>query len=207
MLDEPLAALDQKLRERLLIELVDLQSELKTTFVYVTHDQSEALTVADNIAILNYDGEIEQIASPRKIYEYPASSFVANFIGSTNLLKGKLGKSDDKWEIYNDEIGTIEVTQEVGKEDLLGREMLLSIRPEKIMITKNIVNGFSNWLQGEVSGIIYYGRSTLYNVKLKSGLIVQVFEQNDEHIIRESIDYDDKVNLYWQKENALLLEK
>lgn len=207
LLDEPLAALDQKLRERLLIELVDLQSELKTTFVYVTHDQSEALTVADNIAILNYDGEIEQIASPRKIYEYPASSFVANFIGSTNLFKGKFGKSDDKWEIYNSEIGVLEVALEAGKEYLIGKEVLVSIRPEKIMITKNAVTGFSNWMQGIVSGIIYYGRSTLYNVKLQSGITVQVFEQNDEHIARENIDYDDKVNLYWQKENAVLLEK
>lgn len=209
LLDEPLAALDQKLRERLLIELVDLQAELKTTFVYVTHDQSEALTVADTIAIMNYDGEIEQIASPRKIYEYPSSSFVANFVGSTNIFTGKLMHRDGKAELYNQEIGSLDVVIDKDKESFIGRDVLMSIRPEKILITKKVVDGFSNWLSGEVSGIIYYGRSTLYNVTLKNGHIVQVFEQNDEHIVQESmnIDYDDKVNLYWQKENSVLLEK
>lgn len=211
LLDEPLAALDQKLRERLLIELVDLQYELKTTFVYVTHDQSEALTVADSIAIMNYDGEIEQIATPRNIYEYPTSSFVANFVGSTNIFKGKVKEEDNVFYLSDNELGNLPIALEASKQFVQpGKELLMSIRPEKILITKKNVEGFSNHLQGEVSGIIYYGRSTLYNVKLKSGQLVQVFEQNDEHIIPDqatSIDYDDKVNLYWQKENAVLLEK
>lgn len=207
LLDEPLAALDQKLRERLLIELVDLQSELKTTFVYVTHDQSEALTVADRIAIMNYDGEIEQIATPRKIYEYPNSSFVANFVGSTNIFRGKVVELDNKFELYSPDIGGLDIVLDPDKQIFVNKDLLMSIRPEKILITKKVVTGFSNWLSGEVCGMIYYGRSTLYNVRLKNDKVIQVFEQNDEHIAHENIDYDDKVNLYWQKENAVLLEK
>ena len=88
LLDEPLAALDFKLRERMLIELIELQDKLKTTFVYVTHDQFEALTVADQMAIMNHRGEIEQIGTPKEIYEFPHSSFVAKFVGTTNIFSG-----------------------------------------------------------------------------------------------------------------------
>src|ERR1700722_168321 len=94
LLDEPLAALDFKLRERMLIELIELQDKLKTTFVYVTHDQFEALTVADQMAIMNHKGEIEQIGTPKEIYEFPVSSFVARFVGTTNILGGKLRHVD-----------------------------------------------------------------------------------------------------------------
>lgn len=94
LLDEPLAALDFKLRERMLIELIELQDKLKTTFVYVTHDQFEALTVADQMAIMNTKGEIEQIGTPKEIYEFPHSSFVAKFVGTTNILSGTLRHVD-----------------------------------------------------------------------------------------------------------------
>ncbi|HVW99035.1 MAG TPA: ATP-binding cassette domain-containing protein, partial [Candidatus Babeliaceae bacterium] len=89
LLDEPLAALDFKLREKMLLELIKLQEKLKITFLYVTHDQFEALTVADQMAIMNHHGEIEQIGTPKEIYEFPVSSFVARFVGSTNILQGK----------------------------------------------------------------------------------------------------------------------
>ena len=88
LLDEPLAALDSTLRERVMVELIALQDTLKTTFIYVTHDQLEALTVADQMAIMNYDGQIEQIGTPKEIYEFPASAFVAQFVGTTNIFEG-----------------------------------------------------------------------------------------------------------------------
>ena len=90
LLDEPLAALDVKMREQLLIELIDLQDSIQTTFVYVTHDQTEALTVADQMAIMNYDGQIEQVGTPQEIYEFPVSSYVAQFVGKANIFKGVL---------------------------------------------------------------------------------------------------------------------
>lgn len=208
LLDEPLAALDLKLRERMLIELIELQSTLKTTFVYVTHDQFEALTVADTMAIMNEEGDIEQIGTPQEIYEFPVSSFVAKFVGTTNILEGVLmrGEKTNQVEIAN--LGTFEVAVPENKrwmED--GSRVLLSIRPEKIEIRKSLIDGFSNKWLGIVEAIVYHGRSTQYNVRLKNNQIIQVFEQNEEHFEREVIDYDDQVYLYWQKENVVLLDR
>lgn len=208
LLDEPLAALDQKLRERMLIELIDLQSALKTTFVYVTHDQFEALTVADTMAIMNQDGEIEQIGTPKEIYEFPVSSFVAQFVGSTNIFKGIYRIEGHRAFICVENLGNFEVPLDTKKEWLKPeRSVLMSLRPEKIEITKTPLAGFSNELTGTVQSIVYHGRSTQYNVKIANQQIIPVFEQNEEHFVKESIDYDDRVYLYWQKENVVLLEK
>lgn len=208
LLDEPLAALDLKLREKMLIELIDLQATLKTTFVYVTHDQFEALTVADHMAIMNHDGEIEQVGTPKEIYEFPVSTFVAAFVGTTNLLKGVLHIVGEQCHIEFSGLGMFEVVGSKEKEWMRhGNTVFMSIRPEKIDISKTPMTGFSNALEGIVQSIVYHGRSTQYNVQLKNGEIVQVFEQNEEHFPQEIIDYDDPVFLYWQKENVVLLEK
>jgi len=207
LLDEPLAALDLKLRERMLIELIDLQSELKTTFVYVTHDQFEALTVADLMAIMNYDGEIEQVGTPKEIYEFPISSFVAKFVGTTNIFEGILTEENGSYKISIVDIGVIKVVVTERRKFEPGSSLLMSLRPEKIEISKKELEGFDNHLKGIVQSIIYHGRSTEYSVKLPSGFLVQVFEQNEEHFPQEIIDYDDVVHLYWQKENVVLLEQ
>lgn len=208
LLDEPLAALDLKLRERMLLELIDLQSTLKTTFVYVTHDQFEALTVADIMAIMNPDGQIEQIGTPKEIYEFPVSSFVAQFVGSTNIFKGVLKTNNEKHQLEIEGIGTCDIVLPKQKEWATnGSNILMSVRPEKIDISKTPLEGFSNALQGTVASIMYHGRSTQYNVRLANGQVIQVFEQNEEHFPKEVIDYDDQVYLYWQKENVVLLEK
>jgi len=208
LLDEPLAALDLKLREKMLIELIDLQATLKTTFVYVTHDQFEALTVADHMAIMNDDGEIEQVGTPKEIYEFPVSTFVAAFVGTTNLLKGVLHVNDDAYKIEFPGLGIFDVVGSKEKEWMRnGNTIFMSIRPEKIEISKTPMTGFSNELQATVQSIVYHGRSTQYNVRLQNGEVIQVFEQNEEHFPQEIIDYDDHVFLYWQKENVVLLEK
>ncbi|HLJ31151.1 MAG TPA: ABC transporter ATP-binding protein [Candidatus Babeliales bacterium] len=208
LLDEPLAALDLKMREKMLIELIDLQDNLQTTFVYVTHDQFEALTVADYMAIMNHDGEIEQVGTPKEIYEFPISTFVAAFVGTTNLFKGVLHMRSDHCRIEFVGLGMFEVVCSQEKEWLRdGNTIFMSLRPEKIDISKTPLTGFSNALEGIVQSIVYHGRSTQYNVRLKNNEIVQVFEQNEEHFPQETIDYDDPVFLYWQKENVVLLEK
>jgi spermidine/putrescine transport system ATP-binding protein len=208
LLDEPLAALDLKLREKMLIELIDLQSTLKTTFVYVTHDQFEALTVADHMAIMNDDGEIEQVGTPKEIYEFPVSTFVAAFVGTTNLFKGTLHINNDAPKIEFLGLGMFDIVVSKEKEWMSnGNTVFMSIRPEKIEISKTPMTGFSNELQATVQSIVYHGRSTQYNVRLKNGEVIQVFEQNEEHFPQEVIDYDDHVFLYWQKENVVLLEK
>lgn len=208
LLDEPLAALDLKLREKMLLELIELQSTLKTTFVYVTHDQFEALTVADHMAIMNYDGEIEQVGTPKEIYEFPVSTFVAAFVGTTNLFKGILHITDEQYKIEFSGLGIFEVAEQKGKMWAHDKaSVFMSLRPEKIEISKSPMTGFSNMLEGVVQSIVYHGRSTQYNVHLKNNMVIQVFEQNEEHFPQEVIDYDDCVFLYWQKENVVLLEK
>lgn len=208
LLDEPLAALDFQLREKMLIELIDLQDKLQTTFVYVTHDQFEALTVADKLAIMNPEGDIEQIGSPKEIYEFPITSFVTKFVGTTNIFHGKLVDVDHDMKILIPELGTFNVFASSKKPWMEeGHTAVLSIRPEKIYVSKTPVLNFSNGLKGIVRSIVYHGRSTQYNVDLDSGYKIQVFEQNEEHFAQENIDYDDHVYLYWQKENSVLLER
>jgi spermidine/putrescine transport system ATP-binding protein len=208
LLDEPLAALDVKLRERMLIELIELQEKLQTTFIYVTHDQSEALTVADQMAIMNHHGEVEQIGTPKEIYEFPNSSFVAKFVGSTNILHGALRFMPTENVIDIPQLGTFALYIPKIKSWMQeGHEILMSLRPEKIFITKKSTPGFSNMLEGIVDAIIYHGRSTQYNVRLKNNEVLQVFQQNEEHFPHEVIDYDNQVYLYWQKENIVILER
>ena len=201
LLDEPLAALDPSLKDKMFIELMDLQTELKTTFIYVTHDQAEALTLADQMAIMNNHSNIEQVGTPEQIYEFPRSSFVATFVGSTNLFKGFL--TGNFLEIIN--FGTLPINLEaaklIGKDD--GDDLILSIRPEKISINKNkpLVDFC---LEGKVKAIIYQGRFTQYIVEVKNKSI-QIFEQNEDHLSRLSIDIDDLVFIWWIKESTVLL--
>ncbi|MBD3232066.1 ATP-binding cassette domain-containing protein [Candidatus Dependentiae bacterium] len=207
LLDEPLAALDPKLKEQVLIELIDLQDKLKTTFIYVTHDQFEALTVADQMAIMNANGRIEQIGTPKEIYEFPISRFVANFVGTTNIIEGQLRTKNGDFEVEIEKLGNFMVYAPAKKEWMIpGCQLFVSLRPEKIYISKKTMEGFSNHLIGKVHNIIYYGRSTQYDVILINGKKLTVFEQNEEHFPQEIIDYDDQVNLYFQKENVVLLE-
>ena len=209
LLDEPLAALDVKLREQMLIELMDLQETLRTTFVYITHDQTEALTLADQMAIMNYDGRIEQIGTPREIYEFPLSSFVAQFVGKMNLFRGTLHIDVHEVSFVEEtNLGTFEVATTARLPWMVeGGQVIMGIRPEKIWIGKKRQDNFSNYLVGKVESIVYHGPATQYNVRLKNGIRLEVFEQNEEHFPKEKIDYDDQVYLQWQKENAVLLER
>lgn len=206
LLDEPLTALDLKLREKVLIELIDLQSKLQTTFVYVTHDQFEALTVADQLAIMNHDGMIEQIGTPKEIYEFPVSIFVAKFVGTTNILKGIFHEGATP-RIEIPDLGFFQLAVPENREFKQGKSIYISLRPEKIWISIPETSGFSNHLTGVVESIVYQGRSTQYNVRLKNDQLLSIFEQNEEHFPRQVIDYGSTVNVYWQKENAVLLEK
>ena len=206
LLDEPLAALDMDLREQMLVELMDLQEKLRTTFVYVTHDQFEALTVSDTMAIMNSQGKIEQMGSPEDIYEFPHSRFVANFVGRTNIFTGKLCMTRESHEVEVDELGTFEVGPMPESSWLVsGMQLFLSIRPEKIDIRLHKQEGFSHCLPGKVTSVIYYGRSTQYKVRLANNQSIMVFEQNEEHFPKESVEQGDDVFLHFQKENTVLL--
>ncbi len=207
LFDEPLAALDLRLREKVLLELIELQDHLGTTFVYITHDQTEALTVADQMAVMNQNGQIDQVGTPKDIYENPKSVFVANFVGTTNIIQGVLKSQDNEWYLDVDKMICISIKVAADAEIKDGDDACIGIRPEKILISKTILTGFSNNLSGKVQSIVYQGRFTQYNVRLENGYILQVFEQNEEHFAKEVIDYDDRVYIYWQKENVVLLKK
>jgi len=158
---------------------------------------------------MNHDGEIEQIGTPKEIYEFPVSSFVAQFVGTTNIFQGMLQVVNDVHYIDIADVGRFFVDIPHKKEHILQgkRQVFMSIRPEKFFISKHPVEGFSNNVRGVVESIVYHGRSTQYNVRLKNGQLVQVFEQNEEHFPQEVIDYDNEVYLYWQKENCVVLER
>jgi len=160
------------------------------------------------MAIMNDNGEIEQVGTPKEIYEFPISTFVAEFVGTTNIFKGQLHITDELSKIEFLGLGKFDVVTSSEKNWMKhGNIVFMSIRPEKIEISKTPMEGFSNALEATVQSIVYHGRSTQYNVRLKNGHVIQVFEQNEEHFPQEVIDYDDHVFLYWQKENVVLLEK
>ncbi len=208
LLDEPLAALDMKLRERMLVELMELQETLGSTFVYITHDQLEALTVADSMAIINHHGEIEQIGTPKEIYEFPRTTFIARFVGTTNIFKGTVLEQDNILYLAVDGLGKLLLpfNEAVSKLNQ-GQQITTSIRPEKIKMTKEPCTGFTHCLTGIVTTIVYHGNSTRYNIALANGSTMRVFVQNEEHIAHNIIEYDERVHLYWQQENLVVLER
>lgn len=210
LLDEPLSALDIKLREHMLYELSELQDKLKTTFVYITHDQFEALAVADFMAVMNDEGEIEQVGTPKEIYENPRSKFVAKFIGNTNIVNGSLKTINEKKLFFVHNVGEYKINLKKNYEDI--ENCYFSIRPEKLKIKKseefdelNISFEESNFIHGKVVGIVYFGYAIEYTVLTPLGnlRILNSFDKKNS----KSIDYDEMVYVLWNFEDAVFLEK
>ena len=182
LLDEPLGALDLKLRKEMQLELKTLQREVGITFIYVTHDQEEALTMSDRIAVMN-KGVVLQIGRPQEIYERPASKYVADFIGETNFIDGVVkGQKDSTVEI--DLPGTGLICVESSRSFTSGQQVSVAVRPEKLRLNTRMENG--NTLQGRVEDVIYIGTDTHYGVRFAGGQKVRVREQNilqDHHEI------------------------
>ncbi len=174
LLDEPLGALDLKLRKEMQLELKTLQREVGITFIYVTHDQEEALTMSDRIAVMN-KGVVLQIGVPEEIYERPANRFVADFIGETNFLDGVVkGQNGSIVEI--DLIGTGVVLVESSRKFVNGQQVSVAVRPEKLRLNSEIQGG--NNLKGRVEEVIYIGTDTHYGVRFPGGHKARVREQN-----------------------------
>lgn len=205
LLDEPLGALDQKLKERMQIELIDLQEQVNITFIFVTHDQREALTISDRIAVMN-DGNVQQIGTPKEIYEFPATRFVADFIGTSNFLNGVYrGDIDGCKRIVTSEHDVL-VKSDV---DLFpGEKVTVVIRPEKLAISPEKDLSSPNCLFGEIEDIIYVGTDTRYFVKIpSSGIRFQVFAQNFQHTAKRNFTWYDKVYISWEAENTSLIRE
>ncbi len=205
LLDEPLGALDQKLREQMQIELIDLQEQVKVTFLFVTHDQREALTISDRIAVMN-EGNVEQIGTPKEIYEFPATRFVADFIGTSNFLTGVYRNTQNGLK----RIATsgADIWVESARELISGEHTTLVIRPEKLMISETKNDSTPNNLYGEIHDIIYVGTDTRYFVHIPSlGMRLQVFAQNFQHTAKQKFTWFDKVYVSWNPENTSLIQE
>lgn len=198
LLDEPLGALDLKLRKQMQVELKHLQQELKITFVYVTHDQEEALTMSDRIIVMN-GGIIEQIGSPTEIYERPKTRFIAEFIGETNVFNGTVTRIDEQWIYINCEGQEIKALRKLGVD--LSDQVYIAIRPEKAII-QTVLDDTMSVVRGVFKEKIYVGSITKWVFTLPSGQTVTV---NETEEMREPIKTGDPFYISWAPEHSVLL--
>ncbi|HBZ44603.1 MAG TPA: polyamine ABC transporter ATP-binding protein [Maritimibacter sp.] len=205
LLDEPLGALDKKLREETQFELMDIQEKTGTTFVIVTHDQEEAMTVASRVAVMD-NGRIEQVDTPANIYEAPASVYVADFIGDVNLIQGTAtAKGDGVFEIaYQDGVEPIHVT-ECARDIATGTKVTYAIRPEKILVSQERPEDRANALEGTIIDIGYLGNLSTYHVELPGGQMIKAAMTNSSRISRRDFTWDDKVWLSFRSSAGVVL--
>lgn len=211
LLDEPLAALDAKLRQHMLIELDNIHDEVGITFIYVTHDQSEALSISDHLAVMN-EGKIIQVGTPAQVYESPINSFVANFIGETNFVRGIVEKITDNYILLKTrELGEIWCYRDFDVKT--GEELNVSIRPEKLKITKERFSeeisksSFVNIFKGVVNERIYLGTHSNYIVSINQDYQMKVYRQHVRYLLDEDIiDWNDEVYVWWFADDSFLIK-
>ena len=204
LLDEPLGALDKRLREQTQFELMDIQEKLKVTFVIVTHDQEEAMTVSSRIGVMD-SGNLIQVATPAEIYEAPINKDVADFIGDVNLLKGIYkGQNEIGTQLLSDDSNSIVyATQKV--DAAIGNQLWFAIRPEKLEISKRLPKNEHNILKGTIEDIAYGGSFSTYHVKLKNGKILKAIRANRERTKEHHLTWGDEVFLQWAPHSAVVL--
>ncbi|MDR0597202.1 MAG: ABC transporter ATP-binding protein [Treponema sp.] len=214
LLDEPLSALDAKLRQHMLIELDEIHDKIGITFIYVTHDQEEALSVSDRIAVMN-QGDVLQVGTPHEIYESPATDFVAKFIGETNIVDGTVlsvvplptAKGEYMVELDVPDLGVIKVT--TVDELRSGQTVSFTIRPEKVLISKErpaIARGDINLLHGFVEEPIYSGFQTKFYVNVKEKFLIRVIKQHAKYSDDgPDIVWKDSVYLSWSAHDGYIV--
>lgn len=204
LLDEPLGALDKKLREETQFELMNIQEELGVTFVVVTHDQEEAMTLATRIGVMN-NGVVVQTDEPHDVYEYPSSKFVAEFIGSVNMFEGR---------VMEDEIDSVTIaSKEAGCQLFVNhgincspdQKVHVAVRPEKITISGEKPQQTVNCAYGYVEDYAYMGNMSIYKVRLYSGKEVRVTQPNANRKSTERFTWDQEVYLSWDEESCVVL--
>ncbi|WP_291993975.1 ABC transporter ATP-binding protein [Candidatus Accumulibacter sp. ACC003] len=204
LLDEPLAALDKKLREHTQFELVNLQEQLGISFVVVTHDQEEAMTLSSRIGVMEH-GRIVQVGTPREIYEFPGNRFVAEFIGSVNLFAGRPSA---------DQPGQTTITcHELERPVLVARgddpppqgQVWVAIRPEKMQVSLAPPQTAANWTQGVVKEIAYLGDLSVFLIRLRSGKTVRVTRPNVSRFDDQGITWEQEVYVHWRNTSPLVI--
>jgi spermidine/putrescine transport system ATP-binding protein len=209
LLDEPLAALDAKLRQHMLLELDTIHDEVGITFIYVTHDQSEAMSISDHLAVMNH-GKIIQYGTPPEVYESPVNTFVANFIGETNFFTGNVSNVNKEYiELDTDRFGEILCYKDLEVEK--GQNVKVSLRPEKIKITKKAPKEYANQklniFEGVVEDTIYLGNQTKYTVRINNSYI-KVFKQHIRYLLDEDIiEWKDRVYIWWFADDSYILNE
>ena len=206
LLDEPLGALDAKLRQATQFELMDIQEKTGTTFVIVTHDQEEAMTVASRVAVMD-EGRIMQVATPEVIYEAPNSVYVADFIGEVNIISGtyKSAPGDNIQIVWSEEHPPLKATtdRQFGE----GQKCHLALRPEKVAITKQRPSGAVNAMRGKVLDIAYLGNLSTYHVELFNGQIIKAQTANTRRVARREMTWEDEVWVSWNATAGVVLER
>ncbi|WP_350333216.1 ABC transporter ATP-binding protein [Coralliovum pocilloporae] len=210
LLDEPLGALDKKLREQTQFELMNIQEQLGLTFIIVTHDQEEAMTVASRIAVMD-QGEVLQVATPADIYEYPNSRYVADFIGDVNLIEAHIADTSGEFieADWSGNTDRMRIRPHPGETHETGATVWLALRPEKVGISKEKPEAAPNinMVEGEVWEISYTGNISTYHVKLDDGTMVKAQEANRLHLARREITWEDRVWLHWRAGSGVLLNR
>ncbi|MDF1715260.1 MAG: ABC transporter ATP-binding protein [Antarcticimicrobium sp.] len=204
LLDEPLGALDAKLRQDTQFELMDIQEKTGTTFVIVTHDQEEAMTVASRVAVMD-EGKLIQVATPDRIYESPANVYVADFIGDVNIIEGRATPGEDDTYAIDWAEGEVPLQATSATRFDKGQTCYLAIRPEKVTISTDRPEGAVNAVQGKVLDIAYLGNLSTYHVELPSGMVIKAQTANTRRISRRSFTWEDPVWLSWTVTGGVLL--
>jgi putrescine transport system ATP-binding protein len=205
LLDEPLGALDKKLREETQFELMDLQQTLGLTFLVVTHDQEEAMTMADRIAILD-KGEVMQVATPAEVYEAPNSRFVADFVGNINMFEGKVADRDGAGATITSANGVTIRTANAG-DAAAGSEVAFAIRPEKIKVSSKKPEGGDNVMEGEIYDIAYLGDMTIFHVQIGNGQVVKASSLNATRATEDPLSWDDKAWISFRNDAGVVLTR
>jgi putrescine transport system ATP-binding protein len=205
LLDEPLAALDKKLREHTQFELMNIQDKLGITFVVVTHDQEEAMILSSRIAVME-KGRFEQVGAPKEVYEYPRNRFVADFIGTINMFEGTVAESSGgELQVDSPDAGTALHANSDERFDT-GAPVCIAVRPEKIFISQNEPdNREDTRIRGIVEDLGYFGNLSLYRIRLDTGKVVQVSAQNRQRSAERFLEWDDQVFISWRRHSAVVL--
>ncbi|MDK9695677.1 MAG: ABC transporter ATP-binding protein [Siculibacillus sp.] len=205
LLDEPLGALDKKLREETQFELMDLQQQLGMTFLIVTHDQEEAMTVADRIAVMDH-GKLVQVAGPSEIYEQPSNRYVADFIGDINILEGRVASIEGTTIGIEASSPKVSLVVEDDEPTSVGATVWVAVRPEKVRISHDQpTDATSNAVAGTVWDIAYIGDVSVYHVKLDCGATIRATVANVSRTVERPIGWEDRVWLTWARSSGVVL--
>ena len=205
LLDEPLAALDRKLREHTQFELVNIQEELGLTFMMVTHDQEEAMTMSTRLGVME-EGKVRQVGTPHEIYEFPNSVYVADFIGSMNIFAGVVMEASAEHTVIRAEGLATDIYMKHGADVPCGANVWVALRPEKIKVSSQKASGQYNRAHGIVDDIAYLGDVSIYLVELEgTDKIVEAMLPNLARTAVQEITWEDKVSLTWDADNAIIL--